>query len=99
MEELYKIFNILKKVLPKLIYNPSIMEGCDVSSEEIDEIIRTRELPINVLEHISGDTFFEVYFDEFEITENEAREIALFLQKTARHYLEELQKEFPFIKE
>lgn len=99
MEDLNAVIRILKRILPQLIDNPLIMEGCDVSGEEIEDIIKTKELSINVLEHLGGDTFFEVYFDEFGITEEEAEELSLFLQKTARYYLEELKREFSYIRE
>jgi len=98
-EELNEIIKILKKILPKLVKNPRTIEGFDVSNEEVNEIIKTKKISIEVLEHLAGDIFFEAYFDELNLTKEEAKETALFLQKTARYHLKELQKEFPFIKE
>jgi hypothetical protein len=58
-DELTEIIKILKKVLPRLIEHPSMMEGCDVSHEEIKEIIKTKQLPLEILKHLAGDTFLK----------------------------------------
>ena len=97
--ELNRIVKILKRVLPKLIANPSILIGHDVSYEEAENIMETKSLSLELLEHPAGDNFFELYSDRFGITEEEAGEMSRFLQKTAKHYLKELQRKFPFIKE
>jgi hypothetical protein len=99
MEEFQKIIFILKKVFPKLLSNPEVMRGCDISQKEIDEIIENRKLSLQVLENVAGDMFFKTYYDKVGITLGEAKKISSFLYKTAKHCKEDLKKEFPYLKE
>ena len=97
--ELEEMMEILKKVLPTLISNPEIMQGCDVSNEEVNEIKATGKLSLKVLAYLAGDRFFETYFDELGLEEVEAHETAKFLKRTARDFLEYLQETFPYLEE
>jgi len=97
-KDLDEIIKILKKVLPQLLTKPYMIRGCDVSEEELHRITQTQTLSLKVLEFLAGDTFFETYFDEMEITELEAKEVSKFLRKTARYFLEDLQEVFPYLK-
>lgn len=98
-DELKEIIGILKKVFPKLLSNPRVMQGCDISNEELNEVLKTRTLSLRVLAYVAGDTFFETYFDELGITKEEARETSKFLKKTAKYFIEDLQEVFPYLKE
>ena len=96
-EELIKIIRILKIVFPKLRDNPEIMRGCDVSEEEIEEILKNKLISLEVMGHLSGDGFFKTYNEELTITSEEGIEIDEFLFKTAEYFYEELKKEFPYL--
>lgn len=98
-KELIEIIKILKKTLPKLIKNPKIMTGCDISQEEIEDILLTKKLSIEVLHHVAGDRFFEAFNDELGLSEKEAQEISIFLHNTAKDYFSDLKQELPYIKE
>jgi len=97
-DELKQIIRILKKVFPILLKNPKIMRGCDASQKEIEEIINTNQLSLEVLQHVAGDEFFILYSDEINLTEDEAKEVQEFLFKSAPYFLEELKEEMPYLK-
>lgn len=97
--EINKIISILKNVFPKLIKNPEVMRGCDISQEEIDWIIENKRLSVEVLENVAGDNFFETYYKEVGLTLKEAKEVSLFLNKIAKYHVKDLKREFPYLKE
>jgi hypothetical protein len=97
-KDVNKTVDILKKVLPRLVEHPEVMRGCDISQEEIDWIIENKKLSIEVLENVAGDNFFETYNKEVGLTLKEARKVSIFL-KTARRYIKDLKREFPYLKE
>ncbi len=98
-DELTDVIYIFKKTLPKLIKNPKIMTGCDVSQEEIEDILLTKQLSLEILHHVAGDNFFETFNDELGLSEKEAQEISIFLHNTARDYFSDLKQELRYIKE
>ena len=97
--EINKTIDILKKVFPRLIRNPEVMRGCDISQEEIDWIIENKGLSIEILENVAGDNFFEIYYKEVGLTLKEAKEVSLFLSKIAKYHVKDLKREFPYLKE
>ena len=99
MDEIDKIINMLQGVLPKLIENPVAMRGCDVSEEEISEVIKTNALSLDMLEHLAGDKFFETFNEELGISEEDASEIGAFLSKSGRRFSEELRLQIPYLKD
>lgn len=96
-DEFEKIVELLNKVLPKLLENPEIMRGCDVSEEEIENIIKTKKLSLKVLGYLAGDRFFEWKYKDFGISEDEAYEIANFSNHTAKDFYEFLKSNFDFL--
>jgi len=97
--DLKHIINLLKKIFPVLLENPNIMRGCDISDDEIDRIIERRELSLGVLQYVAGDRFFENFYNDININLKEAKILAAFLYKDSSYYIDDLKKEFPFIRE
>ena len=98
-KDLIKIIPVLKKVLPKLLDNPKIMAGRDISDEEIEEILYSRKLSINVLQNVAGDAFFEAHHKILNLNPKEAKEVAEFLCNSAENCINELKESFYYIKE
>ena len=88
-EELNEITTILNKIFPKILKEPQIMRGCDVSEEEIELIKEKQKISLRVMEHLAGDEFFNTYYDEFGINNNEAKEVTNFLFNSAKYFLDE----------
>lgn len=86
-DEFELITNILRKVFPKLLENPRIMTGCDVSSKEIEDIEDTQNLSLDILQHAASDEFFQTYNKKLGITTFEGEEIDKFIYQTAKHYI------------
>jgi len=96
-DNLSEIIEILRKVLPKILENPSIISGCDVYEDEINEIEDNQIISLEVMEYLAGDEFFSIYNEDVGINEEEAEEITKFLFHSARNFFEELKEEFPYI--
>ena len=98
-EELTEIKILLRKCLPIIRENPKIMTGCDVSDEEITQIVQTKQLSLEILEHLAGDSFFETYNGELQLTDEQAIEVANFLKSSAKYFIDKLKLDFPFLSE
>ncbi|MFH1211752.1 MAG: hypothetical protein V1659_02365 [Candidatus Woesearchaeota archaeon] len=94
-----EIARLLKKALPVLLKDPRIMAGCDISVEEIDDIINTKQISLKTLQNVAGDAFFTVYFDELNLEKEEGEKLNRFLYKTAPDFLEQLKAEISYLKE
>ena len=97
-EELKEIIKLLKKCLPIILENPRIITGCDISEEEIEDILENKQISLEVLQHVAGDRFFETYHEEVNLIEKEANEVARFLHMSAPHLLDEMKEELPYLK-
>jgi hypothetical protein len=97
-KELKEIVSLLKKILPLLIKNPQMMMGCDISQEEIENIRETKKISLEILQHVAGDTFFETYNEELNISLEEAKKVSKFLYLTAPDYHDKLHTLMPYIK-
>ena len=98
-KDLKEMIELLKKVFPILLNNPKIMTGNDISEDEIMDIMKTRQLSLSVLHHVAGDDFFQIYHDELNINEEDAKKVAQFLYRSAPYFIDELKEEIPYIKE
>jgi len=90
---------LLRKVIPKIMAEPRIMAGYDISDRELVYIVETRKLPLDVFLHVAGDyAFFFAEAENLGITSEEARQLKEYFEgikpKKERRYLGNL---FPFI--
>ncbi len=92
-----KIENLLKKVLPKLMQNPEIMEGYDIVGEEIDYILENNKFPFEWLKEVAWDNFFECCYDEIGINYKQALRLRHYLVYEAKKELDKLKELFPFL--
>jgi len=80
-----KVITLLKKVLNKLLSDPDLMFGHDVSVDEIDYVKIEKKLPIKILQNLGSDHFFFFYHEKFGLTETEGE----FLDFYFEHRLEQ----------
>lgn len=92
-----EIKKLLKKVIPKLISNPKIMEGYDLVSVEVEYILEKSKFPFDWLREVAWDNFFECCYNEIDITYEDALKLRNYLIHIAKRELDELKKLFPFI--
>lgn len=83
--------------MPKILENPKIIFGYDVSSEEIEKIIETQKISLEIMEHLASDKFFEIYNKKLNISLKEGEEIDKFLYGPAKHFLSELKIEISYL--
>jgi len=90
---------LLKKVIPKIIAEPRIMAGYDISDRELVYIIETRKLPLDVFLHVAGDyAFFFAKAESLGITIEEARRLKEYFESmNPKKEIKYLEKLFPFI--
>jgi hypothetical protein len=88
---------LLEKTLPKLIVQPKIMEGFDISPKQIIEIEKTKQIPYRWLNEIAWDRFFESCHNNLELTFREALLVRDYLIREAFHEIDNFKKMFPFI--
>lgn len=92
-----RILRLLKRILPKLLKNPKIMFGHDISSEEVDYVVENGKISISTLENLGGDHFFVSYAEKFGITEEEGKILDFYLENKIREEEKDIKKIFPFI--
>lgn len=92
-----RIKKILTKVLPKLIENPQIMVGYDLTSSEADYILENKKFPFEWLKEVAWDNFFESCHDEVGIRYDDALKLRSYLVYGAVKELDILKKSFPEI--
>jgi len=90
---------LLRKVIPKIMAEPRIMAGYDISDRELMYIIETRKLPLDVFLHVAGDyAFFFAEAENFNITLEEARRLKKYFESiNPKKEIKYLKKSFPFI--
>lgn len=98
MSEFDEVVESLRKVFPAILNNPKIMSGSDISDEELGEIVESGKLDLEVLSYVAGDGFFEIYNNEVGLKVDEGQKVGSFLYKDAMNFLDELKKEFVYLK-
>ena len=93
-----EIRNLLNKILPRLLENPKLMFGYDTSKKEVDEIIETGKLPIEVLQNLGGDHFFLLHADKFDITKEDRRDLDFYLEHRIKKDENEIKEIFEFLR-
>ena len=88
---------ILKRILPILLENPSIMFGFDTSREDIDYVLERGRIPIRMLQNLGGDNFFLANSKKLKLKIREAKAIDFYLQYKLRNDELELKALFPFL--
>jgi len=94
-----EIEKLLKRVIPKIMVEPTIMKGYDISNKELFYIIETKKLPLDVFLHVSGDyAFFFAEAGKLGITAKEARQLKQYFENIEpEKEINHLKKLFPFI--
>jgi len=94
-----EIDRLLRKVIPKIMANPKIMEGYDISARELSYIIETGRLPLSVFLHVAGDyAFFFAEAKTLGITQKEAQQLKKYFESIdPKKQIEYLKKLHPFI--
>jgi len=93
------IERLLKKVIPKIMAGPKIMEGYDISDKELLYVIETKKLPLDVFLHVAGDyAFFFAEAGKLGITVKEAQQLKGYFESiNPEKEIGYLKKLFPFI--
>ena len=94
-----EIEHLLKKTISKIMVEPTIMKGYDISDKELFYIVETKKLPLNVFLHVAGDyAFFFAEAEKLGITAKEARQLKQYFESVApEKKIKYLKKLFPFI--
>lgn len=94
------MLRLLEKVLPRLISNPKIMLGYEISQEELEVIIERSEISFDMLSEVAWDNFFELCHKDLGITWEQGDKIRRYLigpAKLIESERRQLIKRFPFI--
>jgi len=99
MEKRKRIFKLLKQVLNHILSNPQILYGFyDISFQEVAFIEENRKVPLESMEILAVDHYFEREHVEYNLTLEEARLVSAFLKKGGLDYKYKLLKPlFPFL--
>lgn len=93
-----EIERLLKKVMRKIMAEPKIMKGYDISDTELLYVIETKKLPLDVFLHVTGDyAFFFAEAKRLGITEKEARQLKGYFESINPEEEIKYLKLFPFI--
>jgi hypothetical protein len=94
-----EIERLLRKVMRKIMAEPKMMKGYDISDAELLYVIETKKLPLDVFLHVTGDyAFFFAEARRLGITEKEARQLKGYFESiNPEEEIKYLKKLFPFI--
>lgn len=91
------ILRLLRRTIPKLLENPDLVRAHNTTVEEVEDVRKSKKIPVQILENIGGDHFFLMYGGEFGLSERKGEVLDFYLQRKAKKEFEELRKLFPYV--